>query len=464
MRRFFKKVVIVTMVLCMLIVPVNVNANDDDIDKYENYLEIIYENIMEYYAGSEVTEEQLFEAAAYGMFYNLDPYSKFLKTKEADKLVKTISGEFVGVGIEVVQDGEYVKIVSPLPDSPAIKAGMKAEDIIIAIDGYSIKGLAFQDVINKLSGEEGTRVSITLKRGKEEITLDVKRKLVKTSAIETEDMKKLFPKVDDEVLDKINYIKINGINANVAEDIEPYLNKAKKKGVKYLIFDLRDNSGGYVGTGVDLCKLLVPEGPIVKFVNKEGYETIYTSDLKKAPFELVVLTNENTASASEFIAAAIKDSGIGVTVGETTFGKGVAQYIYDMTDKYSIKLTMEEFFSRDGHKINGIGVKPDYEVPVPNYIISSERLFLNDEMVEVKVVELILEYLGYEIDEPDNMYDEKTEKAITEFQKKMGLRAYGVADYPTLNALNKCLHDSISQKDIQLEKAMEVILSKINEN
>lgn len=464
MKRLLKKMIIICLVVSMSIVPIDVNADEEDILQYEEFYKVLYETIMEYYAGSEITEEELFEAAVYGMFYGLDPYSKFLKTEEAEKFVKTVSGEFVGVGVELVQESDYVKVVRPLPDSPAEKAGVKAEDIIIAVDGESIKELAFQDVVNRLSGEEGTSVSITLKRGKNQITLDVIRKLVKTSAIETKDMKELFPKVDKKILNKINYIKINGINSNVAGDIEPYLEEAKKKGVLYLILDLRDNSGGFVDTGVDLCKLLVPEGPIVKFVSKDGYETVYKSDLKKAPFELVVLTNENTASASEFIAAAIKDSGVGVTVGETTFGKGVSQHIFDLTDKYSMKLTLEEFFSREGHKINGIGVKPDYEVPVPNYITSSERLFLDDEMEEVKVVELILQYLGYEIDEPDNVYDEKTEKAITAFQKKMGLRVYGVSDYPTLNALNKSLKDSIIKKDIQLDKAMEVILSKMNEN
>ncbi|WP_113672623.1 S41 family peptidase [Vallitalea guaymasensis] len=465
MKKIINRIVLTAVVLSMLIVPINVKAVDSAaVERKGEEFKVLFSLIRDNYVGEEVTDEQLFKAAIDGMFDELDPYSTFYTKKEANTLIEAISGEFVGIGVEIVQDGDWVKVSRPIPKSPAIKAGVRAEDIIIAINGESAENYTPTDAANKMKGEEGTMVSVTFKRGNKEYTVDIKRALVKISAVETEEMKDLFPKLDKEIAKKINYIRINSINKNVAEDIEPYLEDAKKEGVKYLILDLRDNLGGYVDSGVALCNMLIPKGPVLYFVNKEGRKITYRSNLSKAPFELVVLTNENTASASEFIAAAVKESGVGVTVGENTYGKGVAQYIYDISDKYSIKLTMEEFLSRDGHKINGIGVAPDYEVIVPNLIVSPERLFLDDEMEEVKNVELILEYLGYAINEPDNLYDEKTEKAITQFQKNMGLRAYGVSDHPTLKALNTKLIESINKKDIQLEKAMEVILSKINEN
>lgn len=420
--------------------------------------------LMEQYAGQEVEGEVLFKAALDGMFDELDTYSTFYTKHQKEAFVEAVSGEFVGIGVVMELDGDYAKIQRPLPKSPAFLAGVKPEDIIVAINGESAKGLSLNEIANKVKGKEGTKVNVTFKRGSDEFTLELTRQLIKISAVESEDIHTLFPKLSRYKASKIAYIKINGINENVATDMIPYVEKAKRKGVRYLILDLRDNLGGYVDTGVDLCNLLIPEGPVLHFVNKEGRKLTYTSDLKKAPFELVVLTNENTASASEFIAAAVKESGVGVTVGETTYGKGVAQYIWNFSEDYAFKLTMEEFFSRDGNKINGIGVAPDYEVIVPNLIVSPERLFLDDEMKEVEDVELILDYLGYDINKPDLVYDKKTEKAITKFQTENDLRAYGVTDYPTLNMLNKKLIESINEKDIQLEKALDIILSKMNKN
>ncbi|MCT4688666.1 S41 family peptidase [Vallitalea sp.] len=465
MKNIISKMMVIGLVLAMLIVPVNADSvASKNIELRGEQFKALFKLIRDNYVGEEVTDEKLFKAAIDGMFDELDPYSTFYTKKEANTLIESVSGEFVGIGAVMVQDGDWVKVLYPIPKSPAIRAGVKAEDLVIAINGKSAKNLTPTEAANKIKGKEGTKVSITFRRGEMEYTVDIKRALVKISAVETEEIKDLFPKLDKEIAKKINYIRINSINKNVAEDIEPYIEDAKKQGVKYLILDLRDNLGGYVDSGVALCNMLIPKGPVLHFVNKEGRKITYRSNLRKAPFELVVLTNENTASASEFIAAAVKESGVGVTVGETTYGKGVAQYIYDISDKYSIKLTMEEFLSRDGNKINGIGVAPDYEVIVPNLIVSPQRLFLNDEMEEVKSVELILEYLGYAINEPDNLYDKKTEKAVTEFQKKMRLRVYGVSDHPTLKALNTKLTESIKEKDIQLEKALHVILSKINEN
>lgn len=466
MKTFIKKSMMMVLVLSILIIPMNVQAtgDEDTLARKGEDFKILIELLLNNYVGEELTADQLFKAAIDGMFDELDPYSTFYTKKEANTLIEGVSGEFVGVGIEIVQDGKWVKVSRPIQKSPAFKAGVKAEDVIVAIDGESAENLTPTEAANKIKGEEGTIVSLTFRRGSSEYTVELTRSLVKLSAIESEDIKVLFPQLDERKAKMIEYIKINSINANVAMDITPYLLEAKGSGVKYLILDLRDNLGGYVDSGVDLCNLLISKGPVLHFVNKEGRKRTYSTDLKEAPFELVVLTNENTASASEFIAAAVKESGAGVTVGENTYGKGVAQYIYSLSDKYSFKLTMEEFLSRNGEKINGIGVVPDYEVVVPNMIVSPERLFLNDKLEEVLNVELILEYLGYDINKPDYLYDEKTEKAIMKFQQEMGLRAYGIADHPTLKALNIKLVESINEKDIQLEKALEVILSKMNEN
>lgn len=466
MRKWHKYMLMVCVITLML-TPLRVLATDSHDayieEKGEEFKRMLH-LLTEQYAGDEVHKEVLFKAAMDGMFEELDTYSTFYTKNQKEAFIEAVSGEFVGIGVYMELDGDYPKIQQPLPKSPALKAGVKPEDLIIAINGESTKGLSLNEVASKVKGKEGTQVNITFRRGEDEFTLELTRQLIKISAVESEDIQTLFPSLSDSKARQINYIKVNSINENVATDMVPYVEKAKKKGVKYLILDLRDNLGGYVDTGVDLCNLLTPKGPVLHFINKEGRKRTYRSELEKAPFELVVLTNENTASASEFIAAAVKESGIGVTVGETTYGKGVAQYIWNFSSDYAFKLTMEEFLSRDGNKINEIGVAPDYEVIVPNLIVSPERLFLDDEMEEVKDVELILDYLGYDINKPDLIYDQKTERAITKFQETYKLRAYGVTDYPTLEMLNEKLVERINEKDIQLEKALDVILSKMNKN
>lgn len=467
--KIWRRLVIFCCVMTMIMAPTQIfaeSAKDREAyveqkgEEFKNMLNLLLEN----YAGDDIDREELFKAAMDGMFSQLDTYSTFYTVNQKNNFVEAVSGEYVGIGVIMERDGDYTKIQRPFPGSPAYEAGIKPEDVMIAIDGKSAKGLSLNEIASRVKGKEGTTVKITFKRGDDEFTVELTRRLVKVSAVEFIDIKKLFPDISSYKARRINYVKINGINDSVVTEMKPYVEEAKRKGVKYLIIDLRDNLGGYVDSGVGLCNLLVPEGPIMHFVNKEGRKLTYTSDLKKAPFELIVLTNESTASAAEFIAAAVKESGVGVTVGETTYGKGVAQYLYNFGSDYAFKLTMDEFFSRDGNKINKVGVKPDYEVIVPNLIVSPERLFPDDEMEEVKDVELILEYLGYDINKPDNIYDKKTERAISKFQKENKLRIYGITDYPTLNKLNEKLIEAIHEKDIQLEKALEVIIGKMNKN
>jgi carboxyl-terminal processing protease len=233
-----------------------------------------------------------------------------------------------------------------------------------------------------------------------------------------------------------------------------------------LILDMRDNGGGYVSTAVNVAKTIIPEGPIVYFENSDGTERVYSSSLDEdeVPFEIVALVNKHSASATEFVAGAIKDSGVGELVGETTYGKGVAQFMFDYEFGYKLKLTMEEFFTRDKNKINKIGVDPDYFVEIPDYLIGNTRYFINDQLSEVIEIEKVLNHLGYNVGNPDFLFDQKTFDAIKQFQIDQGLYGYGVCDLTTQTKLNEALQASIEAKDPQLNTAVSLILNKIDKN
>lgn len=465
MNKTLRKITILIVAVIIAVTPIRVNAEEyTEVDEKTADFQAVFEFIMDNYVGEDITEEQLFEAAMNGIFNELDAYSEFYTLDEADAFYESVSGEFVGIGIEVIKEEKWLKVISPIPSSPADKAGIIAEDNIIEVDGVSIENLTLQEAVDSIKGEPGTTVTLTILRGEEELVVDVIRDTVKVSAVKPIAMNKLFPDLEAEKADRVRYIEITSINANVANDMEQVITSAKDNGVEYLILDLRNNPGGYVDQAVELSSMLIPEGPIVHFVNKLGEKKTYVSNLKEAPFEIVVLTNENTASAAEFIAAAVKESKTGIVVGETTYGKGVAQYFYTLSNKYAFKLTMEEFLSRNENKINNVGVKPNITIDIPNLILSENRLYPNEESVQVYNMESILKYLGYDVDQPDMFYDNKTKEAVFKFQQDVSLYPYGVCDFSTQSRLNEVFIQKVTEKDRQLDKALEYVLGKMNQN
>jgi carboxyl-terminal processing protease len=176
------------------------------------------------------------------------------------------------------------------------------------------------------------------------------------------------------------------------------------------------------------------------------------------------LVNERSASASEILAGAIKDSKVGILVGEKTYGKGVIQKIYETKDGRAFKMTVEEYLTRDEHHINKLGIQPDVKVPVPGYIYGDDtKLTESDRGEQVYQMEKILEFLGYDIKNPDEFYDEETKNAVAAFQKDQGMYAYGMADFSTQNQLNEVLLKKKEENDIQLKKAYEILEKQVKE-
>lgn len=298
----------------------------------------------------EVDEAALLEGAYKGLISGLDdPYSSYMTADEYSDWKASATGEYSGVGITFTKDddGNFV-VISVEKDSPAQEAGIKAGDIITKVDGKEYDDL---DIIgNAIRGEEGSKVELTYTRdGKEDKATLVREKIVQHS-------------VEHQMLDgEIGYIRISSFIESTAEDFKSALKDIEDKDAKGLVLDLRDNGGGLVDSCVDIADEFLDEGVVVYVEDRNKDRKDYSAEDGKTALKTVVLVNENSASASEILAAALQDNGIEL-VGKTTFGKGVIQSTAELEDGSALKLTIMQYFSPKGNAINKKGVEPDYQV------------------------------------------------------------------------------------------------------
>ncbi|PKM52613.1 MAG: hypothetical protein CVV02_00310 [Firmicutes bacterium HGW-Firmicutes-7] len=463
-----KKIIMVLAVLIMLSTPMASSYAQADVTvqtnvEYEKMFKEVMEFLRESYVeGDKLTDKQLFEAAMKGMFNELDAYSEFMTPEESEQFVKSLNSNYVGIGVQLSTVGDYIGITKVFKGSPALAAGVETGDYFVNVDGVDVKGYSSKKLLDLVLGEEGTNVKITFGRGGSTYNVNIKRALISIPTVESVKVTDLYEDLNSEEEAQIAYISISSFSKNTGTEFEGAIEEAKTAGAKYLILDMRNNSGGYVSTAVKVSQSIVPKGGIVHFVNSNGIVVDHTSTLESAPFEIVVLVNEYSASATEFVAAAIQESNAGKIVGERTYGKGVAQYSIPYGQDYTIKLTMEEFFTRDYNKINHIGVKPDYFVEIPDYIIGDAKYYLYDNLDGVTQVEKVLDFLGYDVGTPDANYDMKTFNAVKKFQIDNGLYGYGICDFTTQTKLNEVMIKSIEKNDPQFNKAIQLILGKIH--
>jgi len=454
-----KKTIFMTMILVLLITSLGINAGDEirTIDEYSTLSAEMMELIMSTTIDDSMNEKVLFEAAMKGMFDALDPYSEFLTIEETNQFTNSIETEYVGVGIQLTNISGKNVITKVFKGSPADSAGVIDGDVIISVDGIDTEDYDIDTLLDVLLGEAGTTVSLGVRRGEKDMLFAIARAAIIIPTIEGMDLTTLDG-IDSTLASETAYIKINSFGLTTDIQFEEYMNDALASGAKYLILDLRDNGGGYTSSAINIARAIVPEGNIITFVNADGLENTYYSLVTNPPFEkIITLINENTASSSEILASALQDSDISEMVGEKTYGKGVSQYLYQVDPEYYVKLTAQEFFSRNGNKINGVGIVPDYVVPVPSYVAGDYRLYLKEDKEEVYRMEAILDYLGYDVGVPDTYFDEMTYKAVFAFQKDMGLYPYGVCDYTTLRVLNETLYYSVQEDDKPLAEAIVLL-------
>lgn len=321
----------------------------------EKKLSVLEDTIRKYF-WKDVEEETLEEGLYRGLLDSLeDPYSVYYTSEELIALQQQTEGIYYGIGA-YIQDGDagYVQISRVIKNTPAEESGLMQDDYIYMVDDEDMYGKDKSYVVSKIKGEEHTYVTLTVIRENAAEPLDIS---VERRKIES-------PTVEYEMYDNgMAYIQITEFDLVTTGQFESAYNQARAEGMKGLIIDLRSNPGGNLSTVCDISRMLLPKGMIVYTEDKYGKREEYTCNGEnQIEVPLVVLTNGYSASASEILAGAVKDYGIGKLVGTTTFGKGIVQKVIDLSDGSAVKLTVSSYFTPNGNNIHGIGIEPDVEI------------------------------------------------------------------------------------------------------
>ncbi len=327
-------------------------------EKYAK-LEAIY-NIIETDYYGDYTDEGLMNGIYAGLFSSLDKYSCYMTEEEYKKNTETTLRVFYGVGVVMsISDDNKIVILSVYRDSPAEKAGLKEGDIILEVDGEAYDGSRLESASNALRGEKGTKVKIKYSRNGKEGNAIMERDTINNETIYTGSILESVANGH-----KISYIGIESFGNGTAEDFEYIMRDLELDGTEGFILDLRNNPGGVVETACKVADMILKEGVIMTTKNRQGEGNSFVSEASSTTLPYVVLINENTASAAEIVAAAVKGNNAAKLVGTKTFGKGVVQYVRTISgeDASAIKLTFEEYFGPDDLKINEVGVSPDIMV------------------------------------------------------------------------------------------------------
>ena len=330
---------------------VNAEGYENMLKVYKKYskLEQIYSYIdANYY--TDIDEDKLMEGAYSGLVKALDdPYSSYMSKDKYKEWNSDISGEFGGIGVTFTEDdkGDFL-IVSVIDDTPAYKAGIRAGDIIEAVDGTYDD---MNDIVAVIRGKEGTSLKLKYKRDNKEKTVTIVRDTIQIESVKSEIRK-----------DNIGYIRISSFIETTAEDFKKVLSEMESAKVKGMVIDIRNNGGGLVNEGLEVADELLGKCTLVCYVDNKGNKTYSYSDKDKTDIPYVLLVDGATASTSEILTAAVKDNNGGKIVGTKTFGKGIIQNTSQFKDGSALKLTVMQYLSPDGSEIHKKGVKPDYVV------------------------------------------------------------------------------------------------------
>lgn len=325
-------------------------------DEVVEKLQLLEDSIDRYYLES-VSENDVKESLYHGFVQGLgDPYSVYYSERELESVMESTEGIYFGIGayIGFDQDSGYCKITKVMDGSPALEAGLQAEDIIVAVNDEDMRGVTTSDIVTYIKGPEHTEVVLTIYRSGEldYLEITVERRKIETPTV--------VYNMDE---DKIATIQITEFDEVTLSQFENFLNEAKRDGMKGLVLDLRDNPGGSLQTVVAIANHILPKGLVVYTEDRNGKRKEYTCDGKdELDVPLVVLVNGNSASASEILAGSIKDYKKGTILGTTTFGKGIVQRIFAISDGSAVKLTISHYYTPSGADIHGVGIVPDEEL------------------------------------------------------------------------------------------------------
>lgn len=361
----------------------SVNAEAEGYEDLKIFTEVLYlvkKNYVE-----DVKTKDLIYGAIKGMLNSLDPHSGFMPPHAYKEMQVETKGEFGGIGIQIgIKDG-ILTVIAPIEDTPAFKAGIKAGDKIVKINGESTKDMGIHDAVSKMRGQKGTSVIITIIREgwKETKDFTIIRDIIKVKSVKSKVME-----------DKIGYVKINQFQEKTASDLENALSALSKEGITALVLDLRNNPGGLLNSAVDVSSQFLPANKVVVSIKgRNGEKTEYrTEEIKTTALAakpsifytipMIVLINEGSASASEIVAGALKDWGRAVVLGTQTFGKGSVQNVISLSDGSGLKLTTARYYTPNGISIQTTGITPDIVVKLESQNGAKKHPVLREKDLE----------------------------------------------------------------------------------
>ena len=425
----------------------------------------------------EVTRDELYRAAFEAVFdkssedyeatlkavlSSIDENSAYYNTAEAEELMFSLNDEVVGIGVNVFSGDGKIIVSEPIPGSPAEKMGIRSGDIIIGSDGFDLTEMDYEAAIRKIRGPEGSKAKITvLRTGVEKpITFEIVRARVVQNPVSYE--------IVEHDGKKIGNIRISSFTQTTAENFETALSEVADMGIKDIIIDVRDNGGGYIEQAVLIANMLLPKKGLIivkedykiEFFNKE-----YRSSGSDKKFNIVMLVNERSASASEILIAALCENGAAKSVGTKTYGKGTVQSLVNTNDGGLIKYTSAYYTTPQGNNIHKKGIYPDVHVentykPVNmadyGYFSCMNKYKLGDKGEEVKLAKTMLQAMGLFIGQVNETYDENLKIAVSLFQSATGLFSYGVLDLTTQMRLYDEFRKVEFLVDNQLQAALDI--------
>ena len=332
-----------------------VNSSENIYKKIDLFGEVLEKINKEYV--DEIDQSKSMDSAINGLLQSLDPYSAYMSPEIFNEMQTETSGEFGGLGIEVGMEAGVVKVISPIDDTPASRAGIKAGDYIVKIDGIQVQGKSLSEAVDLMRGKVGSGIELTVRRRgeKKAITFNIVREIIEIQSVKADLLKK-----------NIGYIRLTSFNENSAEQIKKNIKKLEKnEDIKSYILDLRNNPGGLLSQAIKVSDFFLDNGEIVSTKSRKASENrkwfASKGDLLKGK-TLIVLINYGSASASEIVAGALKDHKRAILLGETSYGKGSVQSIIPLNNSGAIRLTVAKYYLPSGKSISEVGVSPDIEI------------------------------------------------------------------------------------------------------
>ncbi len=332
-----------------------ISAEIDIYKKIDLFGEVLEKINKEYV--DEIDQSESMDSAINGLLQSLDPYSAYMSPKIFEEMQTETSGEFGGLGIEVSMEAGVVKVISPIDDTPASRAGLKAGDYIVKINDVQVQGKSLSEAVDLMRGPVGSGIELTVRRRgeKKALTFNIIREVIQVQSVKSE------------IIDKnIGYIRLTSFNDNSSNQIEKQIKKLKKdKKLNSFILDLRNNPGGLLSQAIKISDFFLENGEIVSTKSRKKSENrkwfAKKGDITDGK-TLLVLINYGSASASEIVAGALKDHKRAIIVGENSFGKGSVQSIIPLKNRGAIRLTVAKYYLPSGKSISEVGVRPDIEV------------------------------------------------------------------------------------------------------